>query len=125
MIEPKVIAWVGGEHRFALYLGQWRALQEATDAGPQQLLRRLQDGSWRIDDLTHSLRLGLIGGGMDGEAARRLVATMMDLHPLIVFRGTALEVLTRGLTGPAGDPPGEPQGVEDVPAPENGAGPTS
>lgn len=56
--------WAGEERTFRLAIGELRLLQEATDAGPMELLRRIQEGSWRIDDLREVLRLGLIGGGL-------------------------------------------------------------
>lgn len=111
MIGPKVLTWVGGEHPFALYLGQLRALQEAVDAGPEELLIRLRVGKWRVDDLAHTLRLGLIGGGMGEVDAGRLVASLFDLHPVMAFKSTVLDVLIEALIGPEDDQPGKSEGA--------------
>jgi len=125
MIEAKVIPWVGGEHPFYLYLGEIRALQVATDAGPEELLLRLRSGQWRVDDLTQTLRLGLIGGGMDKVEAQRLVASLMDQHPLLALKPTAIEIMLHVLSGPEVGAPGKLPGADPEPAPQNGTGPES
>lgn len=124
MIGPKVIPWVGGEHPFFLYLGELRALQTATDCGPEELLLRIRAGRWRLDDLTHVLRLGLIGGGMDRTAAQRLVAGLVDQHPLLAFKPTAIEIMLHVLSGPEDDQPGKTMGANEN-APQNGIGEAS
>ena len=50
-MKPITLQWVGGEHEFALPLGNLRPLQEHTNAGPEQLIRRMSSGDWRVDDL--------------------------------------------------------------------------
>lgn len=67
-----------GEHRFRLAIGQLEELQEKTGVGPFVLLRRLIDGEWRIADVRETLRIGLIGGGMEPLTALRLVRTYVD-----------------------------------------------
>jgi hypothetical protein len=120
----KDLKWIGGEHRFTLFLGELRALQEATNAGPEELLNRIRFGNWRVDDLGDTIRQGLIGGGMNPEDARRLVAGLLDRHPLLVFKPTAIEVLLSALSGPEEDKPGKSAGADES-APESGAGATS
>lgn len=86
MIRTGILGWPGGEHDFALPLGQLRALQEHTGAGPQEVFRRLTDGSWRVDDLVEVIRLGLIGAGsMDQAEAGPEVTRLFGLHPLASF----------------------------------------
>jgi len=63
----------GGKHVFRLPIAQLEELQERCDAGPQQILRRLIDGSWRVKDVTETIRLALIGGGMPPVDAAKLV----------------------------------------------------
>lgn len=118
------LPWVGGEHPFALFLGELRALQDATDTGPEELLNRIRFGKWRVDDLGDTIRLGLIGGGMKSDMAKQMVSTMLDRHPLMVFKPTAIEILLLALSGPEDDKPGKPVGAGES-APENGAGATS
>ena len=113
------LQWIGGEHDFALDIGQMRALQTACDAGPEQILRRMTAGHWRVNDLFDTIRLGLIGGGMEQPAATTLANDLFAKHPLMVFRVTATRVLMAALVGPDDDPVGEPEGV--APPPENGS----
>lgn len=119
MSHKLTLPWVGGEHDFALALGQLRALQDATNSGPEELLTRMAQGRWRVDDLLQILRQGLIGGGMATTEALPLVTRMAETHGLIVLRETAYRVLAAALIGPADDPAGEQTG-ESAP-PENGA----
>lgn len=113
------LQWHGGEHKFALKIGELRALQGKLDSGPEEVLNRLRLGTWRVDDIIQVLRISLIGGGMDPEKARELVVNIVELHPIIEFKLIALRVLAAGLMGETDDPVGEPQGAED--APENGS----
>jgi hypothetical protein len=112
------LPWIGGEHDFALDIGNLRALQQSCDAGPEQILRRLTAGTWRIDDLFGTIRLGLIGGGMAAKDATALVNDLFAKHPYMGFRLTAQAILMAALVGPDDDQVGEPKG--DAPPPENG-----
>lgn len=118
------ITWVGGEHDFALRLGELRKLQESCNAGPEQVLMRLRDGTWRVDDVIEPIRLGLIGGGMETKEAGPFVTTLMDQHPILAFKITALEIMFRAIAIQDDDRPGKDAGVE-TPAPENGDSPGS
>lgn len=123
MSHRLTLTWPGGEHEFALGIGQLRAVQDATNAGPEELLYRMAGGKWRVDDLIAILRLGLEGGGMPKAECGPLVLRMVELHGLIAFRETAYRVLGAALIGPGDDPVGEQTG-ESAP-PENGASPAS
>lgn len=103
--------WRGGEHEFALKLGQLRALQDKCNAGPEEVFNRIRLGNWKVDDLLHTLRLGLIGSGAmpDGDAGR-MVSALFDAHPIIEFKLTALAVLSDALLGSGDDPVGEAEG---------------
>lgn len=119
-MKHKRIAWVGGEHDFALRIGELRALQDARDAGPEEILNRLRIGTWRVDDVVQVIRWGLVGGGSKTPAeAAQLVTPLVDMHPLAHFKIVAQAVLFHAMTGPEDDAPGEAEGVE-TPAPENG-----
>ena len=63
--------WADGTYKFRLPYGQIAELQEKTGCGPQFLLSRIIDGSWKVDDLRETIRLGLIGGGTEPIAALR------------------------------------------------------
>jgi Phage tail tube protein, GTA-gp10 len=115
MAEKIKLDWVGGAHQFVLDLGGLRALQDACNAGPQEVLMRLINQTWRVDDLIEVIRHGLIGGGMAREDATALVLRMIDLHGLLKLVAVATFVLTSALVGEADDPVGEQQGVAAPP----------
>lgn len=114
------LTWVGGEHEFALPIAALRALQDARDAGPEQIFNRLRLGDWQIDDAVQVIRWGLHGAGMDAGEAAKMVTPLVDLHPLAPFKLLALKILSHALFGPGDDPVGEARGVTAT-APENGA----
>lgn len=67
------LTWAAGESTFLLTIDLLRALQDRCDAGPSFILSRLISGEWRVDDIVSTIRLALEGGGLDKEAARKLV----------------------------------------------------
>ena len=105
------IRWAGGEHDFGLTLGDLRALQDKTGRGPEEILSRLAARTWHVDEAIETVRLGLIGGGMAKEEAKRIVGVVVDTEPLVEFRLTAFEVLSRLLYPQDAEP-------EKQPAPE-------
>lgn len=105
--------WSGGEHEFALPIGELRALQTACDAGPEEIAHILISGKWRDHHVTNTLRFGLIGGGMDAKEANRMMIDIFDLHPPMMLKATALEVITDWLTQEDGDELGEDEGSAD------------
>lgn len=110
-----VLAFGGEDRTFRLNIGRLRALQEKTDAGPQELLSRLLQGTWRVDDLRETLLQGLIGGGSSSADATRLLKSDFDDLPFGQFVQTAQAVLAATLVGApdeedetSGEPLGEP-----------------
>lgn len=102
--------WLGGEHEFSLKLGQLRALQKACDAGPEQILARVWNGSWLVDDFIEVIRLGLIGGGeVDAKEAGGLVSRLVEANPKLQFKPLVQDILVDALIGDDGDQVGEPQ----------------
>lgn len=67
-----------GTYSFRLALGELEELQEKTGAGPFVVLRRLFDGTWRVADIRETIRLGLIGGGVEPLKALNLVRRYVD-----------------------------------------------
>lgn len=115
------LSWEGGDHDFALRLGELRALQDGCNAGPHELLTKLQIGTWRVDDPIRAIQFGLVGGGMDRIEAGRLVTAMAELHGLSTLVPLAIGILGAALAGVADDPVGEPEGVDLTSQSENGA----
>lgn len=118
------INWIGGEHVFALKLGQLRALQTTCDAGPEQILNRIIQGAWRVDDLIEIIRLGLIGSEeFTAKEAGPFVTNLFSQHPIIEFKLPAQTALIAALVGVDGDDVGEPEG--EVTPPANGSSASS
>lgn len=104
--------WADGTHRFRLAWGQLIQLQEACDAGPMVVLSRLQGGTWRLDDIRETVRLGLIGGGMAPEKALSLVRAYVEERPPIESIQLALGILAMAVLGA----PEEDDGLGEAPA---------
>jgi hypothetical protein len=95
-----VFDWADGEHTFRLGIGQLRELQERCNAGPLMLARRLIHGDWRLDDLRETIRLGLIGGGLEPSKALSLVRNYVDERPLMESVEIAGRIINAALVGP-------------------------
>lgn len=67
-----------GSHQFRLAMGQLEELQEKTGVGPFVLLTRFQSQEWRIQDVSNTIRLGLVGGGMEPIAALNLTRRYVE-----------------------------------------------
>jgi hypothetical protein len=89
-------------------------LQEACDAGPYVVLGRLYGEDWRLGDIYHTLRLGLIGGGMKPAEALKLTTTYVKERPPIENIMFAQAILSAGCHGA----PEERVGEGDAPNPE-------
>lgn len=77
-MKPKLVCYVDldfgdGTYHFSLPMTQLEELQAKTDAGPLQLLNRLGTDEWRTQDVSETIRLGLIGGGKTPLEALHLV----------------------------------------------------
>jgi hypothetical protein len=101
------LEWGDGEHAFRLPLKQLRELQDKTDCGPEALYERIRSGKWMVADLRETIRLGLIGGGMDEVAASKLVRQYFDGGPLLKHKPTAAAIVLAALLGPPDDPVGK------------------
>lgn len=101
-----VLTWPGGEHNFALRVGELKALQEITGEGPGASLQRLYTsmqavtmlGDWRVEDVMDTVRLGLIGGGSDRAQAAKLVREAVENTGITSLIPTACEVLLDALS---------------------------
>ena len=116
-MRPIQVTWAGGESDFLLNIALLRALQDRCDAGPAWVLNRLTSGQWRVDDVIETIRLGLEGGGMKKEDARKLVARHVEDRPLTLSVMTAQVILMAALFGNEDDPVGEAQAGAETPNP--------
>lgn len=101
------IAWGDGEHTFRLPYRQLQELQDKTGCGPEELAGRIRSGTWRVDDIRETIRLGLIGGGMDPMPALTLTMRYVDNRPWAENKRPAYLILMAILTQPDGDKVGK------------------
>lgn len=114
-----------GEHTFRLAIGQLRELQDKTGVGPATLLDRITTRSWRVDDIRETIRLGLIGGGMDPLDALGLVRRYVDERPIAENVDPAFRVLMAALVGPEDDKPGNGAAENQTPETPSSGSPSS
>lgn len=120
-----VLEFGGEERTFRLAIGQWRKVQEKCDAGPAEILARLAPaftarrqglsldqilamgllGRWRIDDIREVILQGLLGGGMAGPDALRLVRDWVEERPLLESVAVAYAVALAGVIGAEDEKP--------------------
>lgn len=90
---------------FFLGFGELQELQELCDAGPQTILRRLVSGDWFVNDVSETIRLGLIGAGVAPLEALKIVkryvkdADRGQMENVMI----AIAVLSHWLHGPDGE----------------------
>lgn len=76
MSNPKaeiVLEWADGEYLFALKGAQIEELEQVCGkVGFGVVFQRVMLGAWFWSDIYHTVRLGLIGGGMGSVEAKRL-----------------------------------------------------
>ncbi|MBP7619360.1 MAG: gene transfer agent family protein [Gemmatimonadales bacterium] len=106
-------------YRFRLGWGELEELQEKCNAGPQRILMRLASADWRIDDIRHTIRLGLIGGGVEPVKALKLVRAYVEARPPVESVTLALGVLQVALIGAPEERDAAPSGagerIDDLP----------
>jgi len=106
------VAWADGDYCFRLRWSELILLQEATDAGPFALLERLAGKHWLVGDISHTIRLGLIGGGQKPEDALKLVRNYVESRPPAENVMLAYAILAAGVQGAPDESPGEAEGEE-------------
>ena len=96
------------DYSFRLGYGEFVELQEKTGCGPFFLLNRMQQGGWMVEDVSNTIRLGLIGAGMEPVKAKKLVKRYVEDRPPLENVELAVIILTAGLLGAPEEPLGEP-----------------
>jgi hypothetical protein len=104
------LPFADGDKTFRLAWGQLVKLQEATDAGPFVVYRRLMAGGWKMEDISHTIRLGLIGGGMTPEKALTFVRDYVESRPPMESLALAQGILGTAIQGAPDEKPGESEG---------------
>ncbi|EPE99535.1 gene transfer agent family protein [Rhizobium grahamii] len=106
------VDWADGTYSFRLAWGQLVELQEKCDAGPYVILDRLRTHQWRMEDISSTIRIGLIGGGLKPAEALVLARRYVEERPPLENVHLAIVVLTAGLMGA----PDEPLGEDEAPS---------
>jgi hypothetical protein len=109
------LTWAGDLRIFRLGIDQLLALQDARDSGPMEIVNRLRQGTWRIDDIRDPIRLGLIGAGMDGKKARSVVEQHVSPGAIGQHVLVAMAVILAALQGDVNDPVGKEQVATTAP----------
>ena len=104
------LSWADGDYQFRLGNEQLILLQEATDCGPYFLLEKLGGKHWKVQEISHTIRLGLIGGGTKPEDALRLVRAYVEARPPLENVQFAYAILAAGVMGAPDEKPGESEG---------------
>lgn len=110
--DPRIERFIGDDYyTLCLNIGELRILQRSLNAGPPLVLDRLMTGVWEVDDILETLRLALVGGGVDHQKAKQLVSDYVTAGYLAKYLIPAAEVLSAALRGNDEDTPdlGEPQ----------------
>lgn len=101
------LQWADGTFTFALPIAQLEELQTLCDAGPMVIAQRLEHGHWTSKEVYHTLRLGLIGGGMKPDEALRKTRLYVLERPWLENVMPALAVMQAVLIGKPDEPVGK------------------
>lgn len=101
------LEWADGAYPFCLPLAQLEELQALCDAGPAVISGRLEMSTWKVGDIYHTLRLGLIGGGMEPVKALRLCKLYVLDRPWLENVLPAHAVIQAALIGKSDEPVGK------------------
>ena len=105
------ITWPDQERRYRLGIGELIELQDKCDAGPAQIFNAICNHTWRVQWVRETIRLGLIGGGLDPVRALGLTAKYVTPGSLFTCAIMAQQILIAALSGDPNDQVGkEPAG---------------
>jgi hypothetical protein len=85
-------------------------LERATGSGIGAITQRLFNRSFAYADVTETIRLSLIGGGMTAERAKQLTDTYAPSTPLVESQNVAVAILDRLWLGEPKKKEGESDG---------------
>ncbi|MGV8830344.1 MAG: gene transfer agent family protein [Devosia sp.] len=108
------LPWADSDHTFRLGWGELMMLQEACDAGPFVILDRLSGRQCRLEDISHTMRLALIGGGKTPDEALKLVRSYVEMRPPAENLMFARGILATACYGPGDEKPGEAPGEDQA-----------
>ncbi len=98
------MAWGDGDQVFNIAkVGVALELEAKCECGVSEIFDRLRNGRWWLNDVRETLRLGLIGGGMEPAKALILIKRYVDNRPWAESVQPAMAVLMAALVGVPGD----------------------
>lgn len=100
------LVFAGDERPFRLGYDNLLALQDACNAGYMEIYNRLASGNARAQDVFETIRLGLIGKGVDPKIAKRLVEE--NIFPIAEPALVAQAILATAIVGDPREKVGEP-----------------
>jgi hypothetical protein len=106
--------WADGHYCFRLAWGELIKVQEECKAGPFAVLRRLTDGTWRLEDIREVIRWALIGGGKTPEEALRLIRDYVESRPPLENLMFARGILAQAIHGAPDEEPGEAEAAPET-----------
>lgn len=109
------LVWSRGEDDFcAAKIGTILQLEDRCGAGIAEILTRLENGTWKINDVRETIRLALIGGGMSPTDAMKAIELHVHGNPegLAASVFLAHTILTTVLIGVQGDSVGKNEAAE-------------
>lgn len=107
------LEFADGIYGFRLAIGELEELQEKTGVGPYALLRRLLANDWRVEDVTQTIRLGLIGDGVKPGDALKLVQRYIEQRSDWVTNSMiAQAIISAAMIGAPEEAPGKDRAPE-------------
>ena len=91
--------WAGKERLFCLDFGRVLDLEEACGDAIGAIFVRVASGRYKVTDVYHAIRLGLVGGGSSIIDAKRLMAAHFDTRPYAENATIAGEILASLMVG--------------------------
>lgn len=104
MVEV-VTEWAGKERHFQLTFGGVMDLEEATGASIGEIFIGVSTGTFKVAYVYHTIRLGLIGGGLSIVDAKLMMNSHFDERPYLLNAAVAGHILADLMTGvePSGE----------------------
>jgi hypothetical protein len=109
-----VLTWADDDYCFRLGWAEIEMLQEATDMGPWLILDRLRTRTCKIEEISETMRCGLIGGGIEPVKAKKLVDRYVKQRPPAESILHAFAILTVGLQGAPEEGVGETEAASET-----------
>lgn len=94
-----ITEWAGKERLFRLTFGGVLDLEQATGSGVGEIFLRVAGGRFGVKDVYHTIRLGLIGGGLGILDAKRIMDAHFDTRPYLENSALAGQILSDLMTG--------------------------